>query len=509
MALKFNLADGMGQRETRVLATGTLSIGRSERNDWVLPDPERHLSKTHCVISLEASRYVLTDLSANGVFINGAQQPTTRDSRITLTDGDEFRLGNYTISVEEIAEPAPAGMSLNSNYSVGNDPLDIDPLDDPLGRPPDPSFSHPIAPAPMTRRQEDPFDRADAGNRRPISDDDLFSGRKPTANWSGPSQPDHADAPRHAMPVPRRAAAADPQAIDFDALDALIGDLSIQPRGRAAQPAPRTTPAPAPQPASPPAEFDDLLPTAPSPVETTLPTGGWPPTGRLPSPAERAPSGRPPGQVLQAPEAPGAPRDIATDAGPQAMRAALAVFLQGAGVPQGRLTDDPEATLRHLGQVFRALTEGVREVLMSRAAIKGELRVEQTLLKSSNNNPLKFSFSAEEAIMALLQTARPGYMPPLAAAHEAFEDIKMHELAVMAGVQTALMSLLHRFDPESLEARLQQGMLASVLPAARKARLWDQFRELYKTIASESEDDFQAVFGRGFAKAYKAQTRKD
>jgi type VI secretion system FHA domain protein len=162
-----------------------------------------------------------------------------------------------------------------------------------------------------------------------------------------------------------------------------------------------------------------------------------------------------------------------------------------------------------VGQVFRALTVGLREVLMSRAAIKGELRVEQTLLKSQGNNALKFSLSPDDAIAALLSAVRPGYMPPLAATREAFDDIKTHELAVMAGVQTALTSLLHRFDPETLEAKLTQGRFAGVVPAARKARLWENFCDLYKTIASEAEDDFQAVFGRAFAKVYTAQSKKD
>ena len=75
------------------------SIGRGAGNDWVLPDPDRHLSKTHCVISIENGRTVLTDLSTNGVYINGARQPTSRDSRVVLTDGDDFRLGEYTIEV--------------------------------------------------------------------------------------------------------------------------------------------------------------------------------------------------------------------------------------------------------------------------------------------------------------------------------------------------------------------------------------------------------------------------
>ena len=191
------------------------------------------------------------------------------------------------------------------------------------------------------------------------------------------------------------------------------------------------------------------------------------------------------------------------------MRAALEAFLEGAGVAGRPLRhDDPAEALRAFGEVFRVMAEGVREVLMSRTAIKSELRVEQTMIRPQGNNALKFALTPEEAVIALLSGDRPGYMPPLRAAKEAFADIKSHELAVMAGVQTALLSLLRRFDPDALEARLAQGALSAFLPAARKARYWDGFRQTYGEIAHEAEDDFQAVFGRAFARAYAAQTRK-
>lgn len=479
MSLRLTLSGGTAGRDTRTLATGTLSIGRGERNDWVLPDPDRHLSKTHCVISVEDGRYVLTDLSTNGLYMNGARQPTTRDSRVVLTDGDAFQLGDYSILAETVAGgPAPAPAA-----SRDADPLDIDPLDDPLGRPPDPSFSHPVHQSAPPRRTADPFDEQDEARRRPVDpNDDLFAGVKPAVSWDGPSQPDHADAPRHALPAMHVLPPANPNEIDFDAL---IGDLSLP------EPPPaRATPGRAPDPAAaavrPPladpfAALDDLL----SPMSAK-------PAAALPQPAPAAPVAPPP----------------SPSPGSDPMKAALIAFLEGAGVPDAPGGEDAEATLRHIGSVFRALTDGLREVLMSRAAIKGELRVEQTLLKSTNNNALKFSFSPEEAMIALLSNGRRGYMPPLAAAREAFDDIKMHELAVMAGVQTALLTLLRRFDPDTLETRLTQGLLSNVLPGARKARLWDTFRDTYKTIASEAEDDFQAVFGRAFAKAYAAQSHR-
>jgi predicted component of type VI protein secretion system len=77
----------------------------------------------------------------------------------------------------------------------------------------------------------------------------------------------------------------------------------------------------------------------------------------------------------------------------------------------------------------------------------------------------------------------------------------------MAGMQTGLLALLKRFDPATLEKRLQKNVL-DILPSSRKARFWEMFCATYKDIAREAEDDFQALFGREFARAYTAQINK-
>ena len=540
MAVTLRLA---GTSQTKLLAAGTLSIGRGPGNDWVLPDPERHLSKTHCVISIENGRAVLTDLSTNGVHINGARQATARDSRVVLTDGDTVRLGDYTISVTEVEDardldPFAGGARTSDPFDApvgpaeGRSPLDIDPLDDPLGRPPDPAFRHPVAHRPLGKPLEDPFDVAEDKARRPIDpDDDLFRGVQPSMNWQGPAQPDNVDAPRQAYSAPRVLPTTDPSAIDFDAL---IGDIepAAAPPSRRPSPAPPTRPGPDPF-----AELDSLLPAEPArdtlpPKPAASPQPARDPFADLEPPIAAAarplavppdpfadlgppaPTPAPPPAAADpfaepARPAPPAPAPVPAAASSADAQAVLRAFLEGAGVSNLASSGDPAETMRAVGQVFRAMTEGLREVLMSRAAIKGDMRVEQTMIQARNNNPLKFSVTVDDAVSALLHKDRPGYMPPLAATKEAFHDIKQHELAVMAGVQTALMGLLQRFDPAALEKRMAQGLLASVLPAARKARYWDSFREVYGQIAREAEDDFQAVFGRAFAKAYTAQTRKD
>jgi type VI secretion system FHA domain protein len=188
--------------------------------------------------------------------------------------------------------------------------------------------------------------------------------------------------------------------------------------------------------------------------------------------------------------------------------ALLTAFFEGAGLAVSAIApEEQEAAMRAIGALFRAFVSGTRDVLMSRAEIKSEMRVEQTMIRSRDNNALKFSVTPEEALLALLRPNRPGYKAPLASVEEAFDDIRSHELAVMAGMQTGLLALLKRFDPATLENRLQKNVL-DILPSARKARFWEMFCATYKDIAREAEDDFQALFGREFAKAYTAQINK-
>jgi type VI secretion system protein len=469
MPLTLTLAGGSGSRDARTLSRGTLSIGRTPGNDWVLPDPERQLSKTHCVIAAAGGHYLLTDLSTNGVFVNGSTERVPRNGEVELTDGDEIRLGEYVIMVAETAAsaadprgagyvpPGPGGLGHDDPFgSVGNltpDPLGSDPLDDAFGAAARPGFVHPIAAPPPALRPEDPFDLAEEAKRAPRidPDDDLFRGITPAESWQGPSQPDNADAPVHVFAAPQPIATTNFDELD---IDALLGD-------------------------------EPPVPNSP-PLAGGVRGGG---AGAVPTPT-------PPPAALPAAPIP------AADAG-----RLLAAFLEGAGATGISPGNDPEAALRAAGEVFRTMVDGLRQVLISRAAVKNEFRVEQTMLRARDNNALKFSVTTEDAVAALLQPGRPGYMPPLQAAQEAFDDVRSHEMAVMAGVQTALVSLLKRFEPSALERRLQPGAL-DILPAARKARTWELFCETYKEIAREAEDDFQSVFGREFARAYAAQVRK-
>ena len=509
------------QRDSRTLDTGTLTIGRGPANAWPLDDPAQHLSKTHCVITAigasqdgrTPTRYTLTDCSSNGVFLNGARARMPRDSQVPLQDGDEFALGDYVVQariVQSQARAAPLPTTPPGEDTFGGDPFGLDDFLAPPPPAPAPRAAPPAPPAPRfdpfadparTERDDpfgapdpfaastparrpfydpapraappprDPFDTpgqatpahatpASAGRDAFGDDDDLFRGTRPAVEWQGPSQPDNIDAIAHAYVAPK--VLAPPPALPSDDWDDLLGDTP-----------PGTTPMAA-------------TPVAASPL--TPPPHAPPP---------HAPP--PPAQPVAAPLAP---------PGPDAARL-VAAFLEGAGVAGLDVSkQDPETYFREAGALFATMVDSLRDVLMSRAVVKGEFGVEQTMLRPRNNNALKFSVTPQDAVSALLQPGRPGYMPPMQATREAFDDVRIHQLAVMAGVQSALMNLLRTFDPAALEARLAKAsVIESLLPATRRAKLWEAFCATYKDIARDADSDFQAVFGREFARAYTEQAK--
>jgi type VI secretion system protein len=146
---------------------------------------------------------------------------------------------------------------------------------------------------------------------------------------------------------------------------------------------------------------------------------------------------------------------------------------------------------------------------MARALMKKESRIDMTMLSVQANNPLKFFPNADGALTQMLTGAMAGYMAPQDAMAGAFDDLRAHELAVIAGMRAALAAVLHRFDPAHIEARLGvPTALDRMLASNRKARLWDRLVALYGDIAREADDDLQRLFGEKFSAAYEEQVAR-
>jgi len=186
--------------------------------------------------------------------------------------------------------------------------------------------------------------------------------------------------------------------------------------------------------------------------------------------------------------------------------ALLAGLLQGLDTPGLRMVTLTPETMQLIGQLLRESMRGTVELLVARAALKREMRADMTMIVARENNPLKFSPTVEVALNHLLGTQSPGFMPPAPAVRDAFDDLRAHQLGVMAGMRAALEGVLQRFDPQQLESKLtRQSAISSLIPGARKARLWELFQELFTQLQSEAQDDFDELFGKAFLRAYEDQ----
>lgn len=181
----------------------------------------------------------------------------------------------------------------------------------------------------------------------------------------------------------------------------------------------------------------------------------------------------------------------------------LAAFFEGAG-----MSDQPTQTLTPefmclLGELLAITAQGTVDLMQARAATKHELRAQVTMIAPQANNPLKFAPDGQAAMAQLVGKRFPGFMPPADAMRDAFNDLRAHQVGMTAGMRAALREVLERFSPDQLEQRItRQTLLESVLPAARKSRLWDLYTDMYQQIKNEAEDEFHSLFGEVFVKTY-------
>ena len=499
---------------TKVFRSAGGVIGRADSNDWVLPDTERILSSRHLEVVFDNGQFTLLDHSTNGTFVNDSQAPLGAGNAHPIKAGDVFICGEYQLKATLKAPPQeaaiPAGLGavdfLDSSdrttfnhataakQQAASSAKDLD------------SWLEPSAPAPAKEGQDwgavvsrsadnapasDPWGSSADSSPSPFADvqdssDPLAALSQPKRSpaspglsdwddnddwWKSGSQSDHAPADQHqfrvptpqgavpepapvAPPVPPVAPAADPFAasvasVEGESIDSLFG-----------VPAGDVAPAPAPDPYTPP-----------------VPEPQIPPPPVVPAPA---------------PAAPVASSASVTD---------LKTLASQLGVPN--LSDDQLTAL--LPEVSGIVNEAVTrliDLLRARTAIKNELRVQHTMIQTVDNNPLKFSANAADALKMMFANDASAFMKPQEAIRDSFDDLSDHQVAVLKGMHAAYESMLRHFDPENLKRYINA---RDSLLGNKDAKHWVGFEQYYKSLKGDYETTYNQLFGEEFARAYEKQ----
>jgi type VI secretion system protein len=440
------------------------TLGRREDNRLVLPDTKRYISGHHAVIEYRAPDYFITDTSANGVLINSSLTPLGKGNSAKLNDGDQIHIGDYTIAVKFIKETLQqevnlrAGPLTDQGFDFPDDPfaeLGSDPIQGMIDK-------NELIPADWKGDQQTSEDPFDIPNLHGFGSNSRAEDKLDTKDF------DHVSAYQEAFQPFREQTAGQPttQAPSANPTDIFSEDWYLDSKNK-------TT---------------DDLPAADSSM-----TGDFPPVTAThrPQPAAR-------------------PESVKASAASELQNELIRNFLRGAELENSHYTETltPES-FYIIGKILRASIQGTMDVLLGRAKIKNEMHLDVTMIRSRHNNPIKFSVSADEALAKLLALQDKSYLSPEEAIEEAFNDIRAHQYAVIAGMQTALLSVLKRFNPKKLEQRLQEvSPISASIPIHRQAKLWSLFEHLYQDIERESEDNFYRLFGQAFAETYAQQMQK-
>jgi type VI secretion system protein len=253
-------------------------------------------------------------------------------------------------------------------------------------------------------------------------------------------------------------------------------------------------------------DMTDYSISAPASREPAAPFGAKP-VARAPGRSKPAPARGP----VTAPIPPKAeqPRMQAPAGHGPAGSELIAAFMRGAGLdPAGLEQLDNVQAMQDLGALFREVVEGMMEVLMARTTLKSEFRMQLTTIRPAENNPLKFSPNVDDALRTLFSgQSTSGYLSPIEAIHEGFEDIKYHQMAMVAGMQAAYSKVLHRFDPDSFEEK-DRNSVRAIVPVSRKSRNWEKYCVFYNKLTRDSDRGFESLFGEEFARAYEEQIQR-
>jgi type VI secretion system protein ImpI len=174
----------------------------------------------------------------------------------------------------------------------------------------------------------------------------------------------------------------------------------------------------------------------------------------------------------------------------------------------------PTATVETSSQeqfesLVRVAVQGLVEVLRSRAQVKNSFRLPTTSVKPVENNPLKFSPTAEDAFHKLFVKRGPGDLAPAEAFREGFDDVTSHQTAVLAGIRAGFNAILSAFHPDKLEEVYERKRKrTAMLALGNKAKYWEMYREQFEEIERDREAHFQLLFGEAFALAYNEHLQK-
>jgi len=195
-----------------------------------------------------------------------------------------------------------------------------------------------------------------------------------------------------------------------------------------------------PAPAAPQRAAPSPAVAPPKPKASPAPAAAVRPAPARPSPPQPPPA--PARAAASPPPAPPRPSAAPPASAPAAGRLDFAALLAAAGLEGVQVTPELAASF---GSILKTVVDGLRDVLRAREELKDQFRLRITNYAPKENNPIKFAANTEDALHNLLVRRNSAYLEPVAAFEGAFDDLRIHEMAMLAGMRAGYEAMLATF----------------------------------------------------------------
>jgi len=552
--LQLNLISGSSAGQSDACRFTSLggTVGRSSECDWTLHDSDRYISNKHILITFQNNQFVLTDVSSNGVFINQSAVPLGKPNTHVLQIDDKINLGKFCLSVIELViddeiSVTPAyvsdvprqasesgdllGLVTGSNTSdkstsVGDSPIGgsdsplpgdnlglFDILSGDTNTQSEPQFEYKVSQKPAIFFPET--------SPTPVSSDDASQG--PTSNATQGNSLAFGDANK----IPEDWDINGPAVDDFEP----VGGLSDDPANTLADLSSdeqRSASRFAVQPSflnsnSDKARSEALTPnsdvnTAPlsaheeaSPIAASVPLGQASSPRPTPSDAGEITNSQNAAPTLNiaptqtASHKPSAVPAAATVLDPSSQDDFFKLIYEKLGLPKEYVASvDKTQFAEDLVNILMTSTQGIMSLLAGRSVFKQESRLSMTMIKPQSNNPIKFSLDPSDTLEMLLVKKKPGYKTAQDSYAEALNDIQLHQMAFLSGLQATLNGVLGELNPQDIEKMVDEKSSRFIGLKANSKR-WEAFKTKQDDLSKQVNENLNDILSKHFSDAYEAQ----
>ncbi|MDH4079508.1 MAG: type VI secretion system-associated FHA domain protein TagH [Nitrospira sp.] len=182
-------------------------------------------------------------------------------------------------------------------------------------------------------------------------------------------------------------------------------------------------------------------------------------------------------------------------------------------------TLNSEQLASQLAAVLQVVCAGLADAVRGRRAFQKEFEVEATRILAWTPNPIKSAEDAEEIASILLDPRSKGLSDEQATASltEAFHDLTVHQLGLMAGFRECIRGLLKELDPDKLEKGTgnrskEKGLgLLGGRTVRTEAAAWRRYKDTHRQLCEEEVKVFERIlapyFAKGYLSVHKTRTR--